>query len=187
MGLYTRTGDRGETGLLDGSRVSKDHARVATYGAVDELNAQLGVAAAGARGADFGQLHERIVLIQNELFSIGAELATPESSGNRKGVTSLGVDVVARLETWIDEATSAVKPLKDFILPGGHELAARLHVCRTVCRRAERGLVTLSAAHSIDNQILVYMNRLSDLLFAWSRLANRLADVEDVIWHQPKR
>ncbi len=188
MGLYTRTGDRGQTGLLDGSRVPKDHARVAAYGAVDELNAHLGVAAAQARnnGADFKQQHERIVLIQNELFSIGADLATPDSAGDSKGISSLAREGVSRLESWIDEATSEVKPLKAFILPGGEELAARLHVCRTVCRRAERELVTLSAAHSVNAQILVYINRLSDLLFAWSRLANRLAGMEDVLWEQPK-
>ncbi len=188
MKLYTRRGDGGETGLCDGSRVRKDDLRVAAFGCVDELNAHLGVAAATAesRGEDFQRLHERLVLIQNELFSIGAELATPSGTGPSQPAPRTTAEPAARFEAWIDEAEERTSDLREFILPGGDGLAARLHVCRAVCRRAERLIVTLDAAHPVNPHVIAYFNRLSDLLFAWARLANHIAGRPDVPWRQPR-
>jgi cob(I)alamin adenosyltransferase len=184
--LYTKQGDDGGTVLFDGSRVRKDHPRVETYGTVDELNANLGVAAAGAlarRGEPgYVELHERLMLIQCELFSIGAELATPIDARNRHKIVPLAPEPAHRLEKWIDEASEAPPPLRTFVLPGGEPLAAQLHVCRTVCRRAERGVVTLAQSETLNPQIIIYLNRLSDLLFAWARLVNHLSGRGDVPW-----
>lgn len=186
MKLYTRQGDDGGTVLFDGTRVRKDHPRVESYGLVDELNAHLGVAAAGAvarRGEPgFIELQERLMQIQCELFSIGAELATPMDSKNRRRIVPLSPEHARRLERWIDEASEAPPPLRSFVLPGGDPLAAQLHVCRTVCRRAERGVVTLAPAEPLNPEIVIYLNRLGDLLFAWARLVNHLSGQGDVPW-----
>jgi cob(I)alamin adenosyltransferase len=184
--LYTRKGDDGGTVLFDGTRVRKDDPRVAAYGEVDELNAHLGAAAAMTipRGADPSAkaLHDRLVQIQHELFAIGAELATPVESPRQARLGKVTSEQVSRLESWIDEAAAATPPLSVFILPGGDPLACELHVCRTVCRRAERRVVTLSAQTCVNPRILAYLNRLSDLLFAWARFANHLAGVADRPW-----
>ena len=181
MKIYTRTGDEGETGLFGGGRVAKDHPRVAAYGTVDELNAHLGYAAATSTD---DTLRQRIEWIQNDLFSIGAVLATPELDDGRPvpQVPELPVERIGAMETWIDESMEAVEPLRHFILPGGSLAAAALHVARTVCRRAERKVVELNHAEPVDQTVIVYLNRLSDLLFAWARLANAQAGVEDVKW-----
>lgn len=179
MKLYTRTGDRGETSLFDGSRVPKDHARVAAYGDVDELNSFMG----WCRCADgAGPLMERMEVVQNELFILGAELATPAGSRASGAIPRLAPESARRLESWIDEAVAPVPPLKLFVLPGGTELAARLHIARTVCRRAERAIVALAQNTEVDPEIIIYLNRLSDLLFAWSRLANHAAGRADIPW-----
>ncbi len=184
MGLYTRLGDSGETGLSDGTRVWKDDLRVSTYGTVDELNAVLG----WCRVAATGEFVERLVAIQRDLLDMGAHLAAPPNSERARTVPRIGAEQCRRLETWIDESTARVEPLSHFILPGGCELAARLQVARTVCRRAERAVVSLHRTEPLAPEIIVYLNRLSDLMFAWSRQANREAHCPDVIWtpgHRP--
>jgi len=180
MRLYTKTGDDGKTGLIGGQRVSKDDVRVAAYGDVDELNAAMGLAIAACTDEPLAQ---KMRLVQDQLFQLGAELSNPVP---RTAPSTINTALAALLESWIDQATSAVTPLKQFVLPGGTELAARLHLARTVCRRAERSLVHLAAQQPVNPSALVYLNRLSDLLFAWARLANHLAGVPDVPWNAPK-
>jgi cob(I)alamin adenosyltransferase len=184
--LYTRTGDDGTTSLFDGQRVPKDDPRVEACGALDELNAHLGAAAAAVRRAGVGPAWEalagKIEQVQAELFTLGAEVATPAGSGREAQVPHCRAEHAARLESWIDEATAATGELRSFILPGGSDAACQLHVCRTVSRRAERRLVALAAANP---QAIIYLNRLSDLLFAWARYANHLAGVADVPWVRP--
>lgn len=179
MKLYTRQGDDGRTSLFDGSRVPKDNARVAAYGDVDELNAVLGWVAALPE-ADF--LRELIQTIQNEMFILGAELATPAASASDARIPHLKSETIGRLEKWIDDAVGPVPPLRHFILPGGSELAARLHAARTCCRRAERRVITLAHHETLRPELIVYLNRLSDLLFAWARLANHRQGVADRLW-----
>lgn len=179
--IYTRTGDDGETGLFGGGRVPKSHRRVAAYGTVDELNAVIGwvvtLLADDARA-------EPLVTIQGDLFSLGAHLATPTDARSREHLPPLPEDRVAELERWIDEAEEELDPLGSFILPGGAQAGAALHIARTVCRRAERVVVRLAAEEEIDPLITVYLNRLSDLLFVRARLANRRAGVPERPWRQ---
>lgn len=188
MKLYTRTGDDGSTALFDGRRVDKDHPRVAAYGAVDELNALIGwAAAATANAGGAALLRDRLTHVQRELFEVGSDLATPQDSKHRDKIPTVTAEQIARLEQWIDEACAAVRPLKSFILPGGGEAACRLHVARAAARRAERDVITLSHAEPIGPHVVPYLNRLADLLFAWARWGNALDGVEDVEWHPPKR
>lgn len=185
MKIYTRTGDRGDTGLFGGGRVPKDDARVEAYGAVDELNAVLGLAIARLREDDEQQIAARLETVQADLFSLGAHLATPSAEHGGRATAHLP-DLpdrrVAEMEGWIDEAEAELEPLKVFILPGGGESAARLHHTRTVCRRAERRVITLARDVRLDDLVIVYLNRLSDLLFTLARLANRRAGTDDVPW-----
>lgn len=181
MRIYTKSGDAGETSLFGGDRVPKDHARVAAYGDVDELNAALGWALS-VEPADL----ERPLMeaIQRDLFAIGAELATPEPETlqrTRPGMT-IGPDRVEALERAIDALAEALPPLRSFILPGGTPKAAALHLGRTVCRRAERRVVALSHAAAVSPAILRYLNRLSDLLFMLARTANAGAGRGDIAW-----
>lgn len=185
MKIYTRTGDRGETGLFGGQRVPKDHTRVEGYGEVDELNAVLGLAVAqlGADGEE--ELAGRLRLVQGDLFAVGANLATPapEDGGRENAyLPPLPAERVAEMEGWIDAADEEMEPLRSFILPGGGEAAARLHLARTVCRRAERRVIALSREAHVPEAAVVYLNRLSDLLFTLARLANHRAGVGDVPW-----
>lgn len=181
MKLYTRTGDDGTTGLFGGGRVSKDHPRIEAYGTVDELNACLGLAAAACGPGD-ARLREILASMQSRLFDIGADLATPEGSPYRDRLPKVGPQHVAEAERWIDEIDGALAPLRQFILPGGTELAARLHLARTVCRRAERLIVSLGHGEPISDTVVHYMNRVSDLLFAMARSANHAAGEPDVPW-----
>lgn len=179
MTLYTRTGDAGETGLLDGSRVPKSDARVEACGAVDELNAALGVARAEAPGSD---LEDMIASVQRDLLALGARLADPARRvPARAQKTALGADAVARLESWIDRLESSVPPLKHFVLPGGPRPAAALHWARTVCRRTERRVVAIGPA-AVEPVVLAYINRLSDLLFAMARAAGHRAGATEEEW-----
>lgn len=181
MKIYTRTGDLGETGLFGGGRVAKDHVRVEAYGAVDELSSVLGLA---VRELD-GELGGRLRRVQGDLLSIGATLATPTpEEGGRAGghIPDLPHARIAEMEEWMDAAETELEPLREFILPGGTEAAARLHVARTVCRRAERRVVALAHLARVDPFVVQYLNRLSDLLFTWARLANRRAGVMDEKW-----
>ncbi len=170
--VYTKTGDAGETSLVDGSRVSKAHERVAAYGDVDELNSLLGLARVGLPDA---QLDEALGKIQNELFIIGADLASPLTIQ----VPRVDETHIAELEQLIDSLLEELEPLREFILPGGTQLGASLHLARTVARRAERSIVTLAAREEINEQALIYLNRLSDLLFVMARVANQRAGVRE--------
>lgn len=177
MKIYTRTGDTGETGLLGGVRVKKYDLRIESYGTVDELNAALGVVRAAQPSQRVDQILEHI---QNELFGVGAELATPTSEGAHSG--RIEESHVERLEEMIDLCEAELPPLKNFILPGGCPTAAQLHLARTVCRRAERLVVGLSESGPVSPQIIVYLNRLSDLLFVLARFENARTGVPDVKW-----
>jgi cob(I)alamin adenosyltransferase len=174
--IYTRTGDDGSTGLADGSRRSKSDLRLDSYGTVDELNAAVGLCVRSASGSDeaIGELLESI---QHDLFDLGADLATP---GAGEGLRITGGQTEA-IEEAIDRFNAELKPLESFVLPGGSELAAWLHLARTVCRRAERVAVALAGEEKVNTEALKYLNRLSDLLFVLSRVANGNG-AEDVLW-----
>lgn len=181
MKIYTKTGDGGDTGLFAGPRVRKDHPRIEAYGTVDELNSLLGVVRAEKLPADIDQT---LADIQHELFTLGAELATPEP--HKHSLTLLGDQEIERLERTIDTFEAELPPLREFILPGGARAAAGLHLARTVCRRAERGVVALADApgQNVRGEAIQYLNRLSDLLFVIARLANRRAGLEDIPWRK---
>ena len=181
MKIYTRTGDSGETGLFGGGRVRKDHPRVMAYGAVDELNSVIGWALTQVRSST---TTERLACVQHDLFTLGASLATPPPApGRRRPETPPLPDArIRQMEEWMDESDRALPELDRFVLPGGAPGAAALHVARTVCRRAERAVLTLAASESVDGQVLVYLNRLSDLLFTFARLENLDAGPGDVAW-----
>ena len=178
--IYTRAGDAGETHLGDGSRVSKLDARIGAYGAVDELNSQLGVVLAGDCPEPFVAPLQRI---QNELFDLGADLSVPSGVPDRLRVTA---EQVAALELLCDAFNAELRELKSFVLPGGTPAAANLHVARTVCRRAERRVVSLGSAEPLSPSLQHYLNRLSDLLFVLCRVLNREAGVTDVYWQKGK-
>jgi cob(I)alamin adenosyltransferase len=177
--IYTKSGDAGDTGLGDGTRVPKDHVRVEAYGQVDELNAVLGLVAASCPDAPEAALLKEI---QNDLFDVGADLCVPPAAGEEPG-KSLRVTPgqVEKLEKAIDRVNEGLEPLRSFVLPGGTPAAAWLHLARTVCRRAERAVVTLMRAEAVNPQALVYLNRLSDCLFVLGRVAND-GGKADVLW-----
>jgi len=181
MKIYTKTGDTGDTGLFGGGRVPKDNVRVAAYGDVDELNSTIGVARAALPGASFDGLLEGI---QRDLFAIGGHLATPDPEKVRAALAKaeLGEGRVRVMEEAIDAATVELPPLRAFVLPGGGAGAAALHIARTVCRRAERSVVGLAREAEVEPLFLVYLNRLSDLLFTLARLANHREGRHDVTW-----
>jgi len=174
--IYTKTGDLGDTGLGDGSRVPKDHPRVAAYGSVDELNALLGVFLLQVQDEAVAVL---IRSIQNDLFDVGADLCLPEKEG--ESALRVQSEQALRLESEIDRLNDRLQPLKSFILPGGSASAAWCHLARTVCRRAERDVVTLSQQEKVSPQVIVYLNRLSDLLFVLARVCNHDGK-DDVLW-----
>lgn len=176
--LYTRGGDDGTTGLFGGRRVFKDDPRVETFGCVDELNSALGLARSAC---DFDELSIILDQVQPELFEIGANLCTPHGTVNRH-IPPITPCHIERLENSIDEICAPLAPMRHFILPGGSELASRLHLARCVCRRAERVVVSLGKIEPLDALVVIYLNRLSDLLFAMARRANQLAGGEDVAW-----
>jgi cob(I)alamin adenosyltransferase len=177
MKIYTKTGDDGTTGLVGGMRVAKNDPRIECYGTVDELNAAIGWAAVVARSP----LLDNLRAVQADLFVIGSHLATPDDSPNRKSLPALEDSMVTRLETQIDATTAQLPTLRNFILPGGDELAARLHLARTICRRAERLVIAMPATPATALTIR-YLNRLSDWLFVEARFANHVAQIPDVIW-----
>ena len=174
--IYTKSGDRGETGLGDGTRVPKDSPRVAAYGEVDELNAVLGLAAANCPDCPEAALLRGI---QNDLFDVGADLSVPYGVTDRLRVEQAAVD---RLEQLCDELNEALPMLKSFVLPGGTESAARLHVARAICRRAEREALAANEEHGINLLVLKYLNRLSDFLFIAARSANASAGRDEPLW-----
>jgi cob(I)alamin adenosyltransferase len=180
MKVYTRRGDAGETDLFGGARVAKDHLRVEAYGAVDELNAALGVAAAASGSADVRALAEEL---QSRLFDLGAELAAPDPARRAKAeLPGPRQEDVDALERRIDAFEQELAPLRRFVLPGGAPAAAAFHLARTVCRRAERRAVALARSEAVDPLVVRFLNRLSDLLFVVARLENRRAGCPDVEW-----
>ena len=174
--IYTRGGDEGETSLGDGSRVSKLDTRIAAYGTVDELNSTLGLCLAGGIT---DEVAAPLLRIQNELFDLGADLSVPFEIEGRLRVTQAMVD---ELEALCDRFNDGLPELRSFVLPGGTEAAARLHVARTVCRRAEREALVAAAEHDVNPLVVVYLNRLSDLLFIVSRFANAAAGTAEPLW-----
>ncbi len=182
MKIYTKGGDAGETSLFGGQRVRKDASRVEAYGAVDELNAILGLAAAELEDKD---LIEHLRVIQASLFDLGGELATPDAEERQqrgKAMPRVSEPDVAELESWIDRLEGELEPLRSFVLPGGARAAALLHLARTICRRAERRVVSLSEKEAVQPVVLRYLNRLSDLLFVLARVVNRRSDVVEPTW-----
>ncbi|HJP05300.1 MAG: ATP:cob(I)alamin adenosyltransferase [Chromatiales bacterium] len=174
--IYTRTGDDGSTGLGDGTRVSKTSSRVEAYGCIDELNSTLGLAIAAGIPEELAAV---LTDIQQQLFDLGGELCMP-------GGSTLSAADVDRVEQVMDQFNESLPPLKDFILPGGSPASAACHLARTVCRRAERRLLTLSQAEEINSESLRYLNRLSDLLFVVARVLNKLDNGEEVLWRGGK-
>jgi cob(I)alamin adenosyltransferase len=178
--VYTRQGDRGQTRLVGGQQLPKDDPRIEAYGAVDELNSQLGTVLAGEMGE---RCREMLARVQNDLFHLGSMLATlPEDRGRIPG-PSVEERHVAELEAWIDEANGELAPLENFVLPGGTLAAARLHVARCVCRRAERRAVTAGRHGDVPEAAIRYLNRLSDLLFVLSRHENHRTGTPEVLWN----
>ncbi|MBI4866282.1 MAG: cob(I)yrinic acid a,c-diamide adenosyltransferase [Candidatus Wallbacteria bacterium] len=186
MKIYTKTGDDGTTGLFGGDRLPKSSARIEAYGTVDELNSALGVARAGLQATDnagLASIDLQLERIQNELFHLGAELATaPAKLGELPPASRLAEGAERWMEDAIDRACEELGPIRAFILPGGTAPAAQLHVARTLCRRAERVVVALAAAEPVPATHLLYLNRLSDLLFTLARLANHRAGLEETKW-----
>jgi cob(I)alamin adenosyltransferase len=183
--IYTKTGDSGDTGLFGGTRVSKADPRVAAYGDVDELNAYLGLARAALRGADDTELSAMIERVQRDLFALGARLADPgHKIADRVTKAAVTAGDITRLEEWIDTLESTLPPLRRFILAGGSPAGASLHVARTICRRAERAMVGLLAGdrEAFEPDLLIYVNRLSDLLFVMARRANQRAGTPEIEW-----
>jgi len=180
--IYTKTGDTGDTSLFGGDRVRKNSRRIEAYGTVDELNSAVGFARAASR---LESITKYLETVQHDLFTLGADLATPLNKENARieRVSSAMVDV---LEAGIDAMEAEMPPIKYFILPGGSELASRLHLCRTVCRRAERAIVALADGERILDEDILYINRLSDFLFVIARYANYLEGVPDIPWKSPR-
>ena len=188
MKLYTRTGDTGGTALFGGQRVDKDHERVAAYGTVDEANATVGLAHSAADLPP--TLRAELLLVMSDLFDLGAELATPADKDGALADrldSRIDDDRVKALEDAIDDATARVPPLTTFVLPTGGDAAARLHLARTVVRRAERELVSLAKVTGVRPLAITYVNRLSDALFAWARFAAHSNGHGDVPWQAKKK
>lgn len=184
--IYTRAGDDGKTRLVGGQRVAKDDLRIECYGTVDELNAFVGMARVTAAETSancpaFAEITQTLKRVQNELFNLGSILATLPEDVHSKQPRITQVEVT-KLERGIDNANDGLRPLKSFVLPGGSRLEAELHVCRTVCRRAERLLVALAREQSVDAEALQYLNRLSDALFVWSRWVNHMLGAPETLW-----
>lgn len=183
MKIYTRKGDKGETSLFGGRRVSKDELRVEAYGTVDELNSALGLAVARLP-RELEEWRDSLIAVQSDLFAVGAILATPKTGAAKpEHIPELAEARVEALEDWIDKLDEELTPLKAFVLPGGSESAATLHLARSVCRRAERRAVALTNQEEIEPVVIKYLNRLSDFLFTLARAANARLGVADVEWH----
>ncbi|MFT4553754.1 MAG: cob(I)alamin adenosyltransferase [Chlamydiales bacterium] len=186
MKIYTRTGDSGETGLLNGSRVAKSHPRVEAYGTIDECNSTLGAAISFLDSEKHKNLYQELFQVQKVLFDIGAALALPLSEATEKQKTWIRTDYskdTKELESWIDEMDKTLPPLHNFILPGGHPSASMLHLARSVCRRAERFVTGLCKKDKdLDLATVTYLNRLSDYLFTAARHANALHKTPETIW-----
>jgi cob(I)alamin adenosyltransferase len=185
--VYTRTGDKGETALVGGKRVAKDDARIESYGTIDELNSVLGIVRAcndaAPPSAAKARLDQILRQVQNELFDLGSELATPPDAA-WEGMIRIGPEQIAVLERTIDECQEDLEPLKSFILPGGGTIAAFLHQARTVCRRAERDILRLMHREPVGESLLGYVNRLSDLLFVLARWTSHALGEPEYLWEK---
>ena len=179
MKIYTRVGDDGGTGLIGGGRVSKDHLRIEAYGTLDELSATIGIACSHSLNPEICEL---LRTVQDDLFVMGAQLATP--GGATPSCGSISHADVQRIERGIDRYEAGLPPLRTFILPGGVPVAAALHLSRVVCRRAERRVVSLSGQEAVSDALVPYLNRLSDLFFVLSRVVNREANIDDIPWRK---
>jgi cob(I)alamin adenosyltransferase len=178
MKIYTKTGDAGDTALFGGQRVAKDALRIEAYGTVDELNAFLGLA---IRHCDSPDLKSRLLRVQGELFQVGADLATPLDA-KTSYIARLDAAPTQRLEREMDEWDDILPPLTSFILPGGSQPGAELHIARTICRRAERRAVSLARAESVNEHVIIYLNRLSDWLFVLARMVNHRQNTAETPW-----
>ena len=181
MKIYTKTGDAGETGLFGGARIPKNALRIDAIGTIDELNACIGTARSHIGDKEIDNLLHRI---QNELFNIGADLATLDTHA-KSSTLRISADLVGALEKDIDRIENQLAPLKNFILPGGSVVGSTLHLARTVCRRSERSIVTLTDSESINPAILPYLNRLSDFLFVLARFVNSRQGQTEPLWESP--
>ena len=179
MKIYTKTGDKGETGLFGGQRVPKNSLRIEAYGTIDELSSFIGLAITEVKSGEVKNLLEKI---QNELFAVGSDLATPNNANEKDKIVRVPQEFYADAEKAIDKFESELQPLKNFILPGGTKSASLLHICRTICRRAERNVVALNDSVKIGDNIIIFLNRLSDLFFVLARYENHLAGIQDVKW-----
>lgn len=177
--IYTRTGDKGKTSLVGGSRVSKTHVRLEAYGTIDELNSQLGLLYTYL----IDESDKKLVLwVQHKLFSVGSYLATDQNNATLRIESQIADEDIQRLEHAIDEADAQLPPLKAFVIPGGSRGSAVCHVCRTVCRRAERRILTMAEEHEVTENVSAFVNRLSDYLFVLARKINILAETDEIYW-----
>ncbi len=182
MKIYTKGGDKGETGLFGGERVSKDSPRIEAYGTVDELNSFIGLALIEAKDKEVKKLLEKI---QNTLFVLGSDLSAPDNEKNKShNIPRISKINYVEIEKEIDKFDASLDGLRNFILPGGSKSAALLHICRTICRRAERKVVALNNIVNLNHDIIILLNRLSDLFFVLARYENKISGIEDVKWQQ---
>lgn len=180
MKIYTKTGDKGETSLFGGERVLKNNQRINAYGTIDELNAFIGLAITEIKSEE---IKDVLFDLQNKLFVVGSDLATPENEKNNKvKISRTSEEFIKKTEADIDNFTDKLDELRNFILPGGSKGSAMLHVCRTISRRAEREVVALKNSEAINDHILVFLNRVSDLFFVLSRYENKVSNNPDIIW-----
>ena len=180
MKIYTKTGDKGDTGLFGGDRVSKNSLRIKAYGTIDELNSFIGLAITEVKSEKVNSLLNKI---QNQLFAVGSDLATPDTDKNKKlNITRIPESFHLDIENEIDKYEAELEPLKNFVLPGGSKGAVLLHVCRTITRRAEREVVALNNMVKIGDNVIIFLNRLSDLFFVLSRYENKVSNHPDIIW-----
>ena len=180
--LYTKKGDDGSTSLIGGERVSKSHARVNAYGTLDELNCIMGwIRTKASENKQYKTLVSRIQILQNQLFDLGAELACPAGQ-EWEGMKKVNQEMISELETWIDESSEKTPALKTFVLPGGTELNSRLHIARATSRRVERLVVQMSKNEEVSLESIKYLNRLSDLLFAWARESSYTEGAKEYLW-----
>ncbi len=180
MKIYTKGGDKGETGLFGGERVPKNSQRIEAYGTIDELNSFIGQAVTEVKSEEVKEL---LISIQSQLFTAGSDLATPRSEKNDKyNIPRVPIEFYENAEIQIDKFEAELEPLKNFILPGGSKAAALLNICRTTCRRAERRVVALKSAEEIGDNIIIFLNRLSDLFFVLARYENMISGIPDTIW-----
>ena len=182
MKIYTKTGDKGETGLFGGAKISKSSPRIEAYGTVDELNSFIGLAITEVRD---GEVKSLLSKIQNQLFAVGSDLSTPNSiEDQNKNILRISTEYYEEIEKSIDFFEEKLDELKNFIIPGGSKAASMLHICRTIARRAERKTVALNSLEQINGNIVIFLNRLSDLFFVLSRYENKVSSHSDILWNK---